>query len=362
MRSLMRLLDVSPGFNADRVAAMRIAPGDRRERGPKMIAFFDEILERVKRLPGVQSAALVVNLPLDRNMWWDISIPGKAPDPAISQTAAVRMVSPGYFQTLSIQMKAGRDFNTQDGPARPLVAIVNQTLARAIAGLREPLNSKVRVGGTREHEIVGVVSDVKHQGLHAESGPELYLVHSQVFPFPQVDLVVRSSTSLGTLAAAVRREVWAVDPNQPVGKTFELGSLLEKSLSPRRFYTAILGAFAAFALLLACTGVYGVVSYNVERRTQEIGVRMALGAGPAAIRRMIVLESFQFAAIGLAVGLAGAAVLSRVLSGQLYGLTAADPITYVATAAFLLASIGVASYVPANRATRLDPRAALASE
>jgi predicted permease len=361
-RSMLRLLDVQPGFQPERVAAMRVDPGRRYPRGPRLTAFFDSVLERVRSLPGIEAAALAINLPLDRTMVWDFALPGDARRLDLPPVAAARIASPGYFATMRIPMLWGRDFTSDDTAESQPVVIVNQTLARFInGGGQQPLNALVRIGG-RERKVIGVVADVRHAGLHREAGNEIYLVHTQSLPIPAVDVVVRSALPASALYPAVRRAVWSVDPSQPVGKIISLSDLVDKSLSPRTFLTWSLGAFAAFALLLACTGVYGVVSYAVTQRTREIGVRMALGSRRNQIWWMILLASLKTAFAGLALGIAVSFAATRLLSGQLYGVTPTDPATFLVTAGVLLAAVAVAASIPALRATRLDARTALLSD
>jgi putative ABC transport system permease protein len=326
-----------------------------------MTAFFEEILGRVRTLPGVKSAALGVNLPLDRNMRWGYTIRGQNEQSSVPHVAAVRMVSPGYFHTLGIRMYAGRDFSPHDNAQAPRVVVVNRTLAREIAGFGQPVGSKLMIAG-REHEVIAIVEDTKHEGLDRESGAEYYLAQAQMLPFPLVDVVVRSSLPVGSVAAAVRDAVWAVNPNQPVGEPQTLEALLNRSLSPRRFFTWILTAFAVFSVILAFAGVYGVVSYGVAQRTSEIGMRMALGATGGDVMRLLGAESMAAGLLGLALGVGGALAFARVLRSQLYGVTSSDAITLSSATLLILGCVMAATLFPALRATRLDPRQALGAE
>jgi predicted permease len=361
MRSLVKLLEVSPGFRPEQLVALRVDPGERRGRGPRVSAFFDDILTRVRAVPGVTSAAAGVNLPLDRNMRWGYEIPGESKADGISNVAAVRMVSPGYFYTLGIRMHAGRDFDSRDTAEASRVVIVNRTLARQIAIVREPIGSTLRIGG-RDHNIIAVVDDVKHEGLDRESGAEFYLAQSQALPFPMVDIVVRSALPSGAVAAALRSAVWAIDPDQPVGSAYTLESRLNRSLSPRRFFTWMLAAFGAFAILLAFAGVYGIVSYSVTMRKRETGLRMALGATGGDIIRLFAIESFAAAMLGLALGTVGAIAFVRLLGSQLYGIAPSDPITFAAAGSIVCISMLFATLFPTLLAVRLDPQRALGAE
>jgi predicted permease len=361
MRSLVKLLEVGPGFRPEQLVAMRVDPGERRGRGPRAAAFFDEILTRVRAAPGVTSAAAAVNLPLDRNMRWGYEIPGQTNTDGVQDVAAVRLVSPGYFYTLGIQMHAGRDFDSRDMAEAPRVVIVNRTLARQIATVREPIGSTLRISG-RDHNVIAAVDDVKHEGLDRESGAEFYLAQSQTLPFPIVDIVVRSALPASAVAAEVRSAVWAIDPNQPVGSAYTLESRLNRSLSPRRFFTWMLGAFAVFAILLAFAGVYGVVSYGVTVRKREIGLRMALGATGGDIVRLFATESAAAAVLGLALGGVGAIAFVRLLGSQLYGIAPSDPIAFAAAGSIVAISVLIAALLPTRLAAALDPQRALGAE
>lgn len=361
LRSLGRVLDVDLGFRPENVIAMRIDPGDRYERGARLTAFLDEILGRVSSLSGVRSAAFVYNLPLDRDMTWAVAFPGKTYVPGTEPVAFARIVTPGYFRTMGIRLFQGRDVSEHDRPGGTRVVLVNETLARIIAAVREPLSSGLLIDGT-EYRVIGIVGDVRHQALEKEAGPEIYLPLSQGEPFTGFDLVLKTSVEPASIAPLVRREVWAVDPDQAVGKVVTIRQLVERSLLPRRLLTALVAAFGGLALLLAFTGVYGVVSYGVAQRTQEIAVRMALGARAGAVHALILRQTALVALLGVFIGLGAALALTRLLSSQLYGVTRTDPMTFTVVTGGLLALVLLASYLPSRRATRLDPRLALLHE
>jgi predicted permease len=364
LRSLWRILDVDPGFRPENVIAMRVDPGNRYPPGPRLSAFFDEVLRRVSTLPGVSSAALVYNLPLDRNMVWTVGIPGKIDAPGTQPTAFTRIVSPGYFRTMGITLIEGRDIGVDDRADRTPVVVVNETLARLIAAEHEPLASRLVIGG-REHVVVGVVGDVRHQALEREPGAEMYLAHRQG-EAPGVravltgfDLVLKTSVDPHGIVPLVRREVWAVDPDQAVGKVVPIPHLVERSLLSRRLLTGLVAAFGGLALLLSVTGVYGVVSYGVAQRTQEIAIRMALGARASAVHALVLRQTASVALLGLLAGIGAAFALTRLLSSQLYGVTRTDPVSFAVAAGGLVALVLLASYLPSRRAARVDPGVAL---
>jgi putative ABC transport system permease protein len=258
-------------------------------------------------------------------------------------------------------MHAGRDFDSRDTADSPRTVVVNRTLARHIATVREPIGSKLRIAG-RDHEVIGVVDDVRHEGLDRESGAEFYLAQPQSLPFPMVDIVVRSTLPAGAAAAAVRSAVWAIDPNQPVGSAYTLESRLNRSLSPCRFFTWMLAAFATFAILLGFAGVYGIVSYGVAMRKREIGLRMALGATGGDIIRLFATESFGAAMLGLALGTVGAIAFVRLLGSQLYGIASSDPLAFAAAGSIVGITVLMATLLPTRLAIILDPQRALGAE
>jgi putative ABC transport system permease protein len=360
LRSFAGLMRVDPGFRPDQLIAMRVDAGTRHATGQARTAFFEEVVARVDALPGVESAAIGMNLPLVGNMVWDVGIPGSPPPPAPGTIAFARVASAGYFRTLGIPFIAGRDFERTDRTDSARVVIVNQTLARKISELREPVGSTVSIGG-RDHRVVGIVADVRHKAMNEEGGAEFYLPHAQR-PFPAVDLVVRTGEGASTIVPAIRRTVWSVDRNQTIGNAIAMRDLIDTSLLSSRLLATVVGAFGAIALLLAALGVYGVVSYGVTRHTNEIGIRMALGAQAHQVLSQVFRQGLLPVALGVIVGAGAALAAGRLLAGHLYGISPHDPWTFFSVITLLAIIATAACWLPARRATRIDPIVALRYE
>jgi putative ABC transport system permease protein len=368
IRSFLRLQEVSPGFNPEHVLALEMfLPGTKYPEDYQHVAFYEEVLKRTRALPGVEAAGVVSVLPVSDN--YDrigFSVEGEPPPPPGEGPDADRyMISSGYFQALAIPLQSGRQFTEQDGgaDAQPVV-IINETLARrywqtsALA-----LGKRVRVGdeGRPWRTVVGIVGDVKQYGLDTPSTMQVYLPHQQS-PTQQMTLVVRAGGDPASQTAAVRKEIWAVDKDQPVYNIRTMEQVLAKSIAGRRFNMLLLGIFAGVALLLAAVGIYGVISYSVTQRTHEIGVRMALGARQRDIFKMILGQGMILTLVGTGCGLLAAFVLTRFLSSLLFGVSATDPLTYIAVSLPLIAVALLACYIPARKATRVDPMVALRYE
>lgn len=360
LRSFAGLMRVDPGFRPDQVIAMRVDAGTRHATGQARTAFFEEVVARVDALPGVESAAIGMNLPLVGNMVWDVGIPGAPQPPAPGTVAFARVAGPEYFRTLGIPVTAGRNFERTDRLDSARVVIVNQTLAKKIAQFREPVGSTVSIGG-RDHRVVGIVADVRHKAMNEEGGAEFYLPHAQR-PFPAVDLVVRTGDGASTIVPAIRRTIWSIDPNQTIGNAIAMRDLIDTSLLPSRLLATVVGAFGAIALLLAALGVYGVVSYGVTRHTNEIGIRMALGAQAHQVLSQVFRQGLLPVAFGVIVGAGAALAAGRLLAGHLYGISPHDPATFVSVITLLAVIAAAACWLPVRRATRVDPIVALRYE
>ncbi|HUK19620.1 MAG TPA: ABC transporter permease [Bryobacteraceae bacterium] len=357
VRSFLRVLDVNLGFEPERAAALRVDPDKQYTTQAQQNAYFDEVLRRAREVPGIVAAGMTDALPLGRNRSWGAPAKGRTYPKGKFPDAFVRVVSDGYIGAMGIPLRSGRDLDPRDGPASDPVIMINETMARTLFPDENPLNQIVRACG--ERRVVGVVGDVRHLALEQGAGMEMYLPMRQCRDISSVDLVVRTKLPPGELAAAVRAALKPIAPNLP-GQDFRtLQQLVDKAVSPRRFVVLLLAGFALFALILASLGIYGVVSYSVNQRVQEIGIRMALGASAGSLQAGIVGQTMALAAGGILLGGAASWLLARALSGMLYGVTSDDPLTFGGVLIVLMGVAALAGYVPALRASHIDPSVAL---
>jgi putative ABC transport system permease protein len=368
IRSFWKIQQVNPGFHADHVLAMETElPTDSRYKSdPEQTAFYERVLSKVEALPGVQSAALSSSLPLDeRDQKVDFQIEGRPLPPSGQLLAAdYRSISESYFRVMGIPLARGRLFESRDTTDRPKIAIVDQTLADRYwpaggAGPHDPIGQRIRVRRTT-FEIVGIAGAVKNTGLDQDARPTIYTSYRQ-FPEAHVTLVVRHPQP-ASAASAVKSAVYAVDKEQPVFKVRTMDDVVAASESSARFTLVLLGVFAAIAIVLAAGGIYGLISYAVARRSGEIGIRLALGASTPEVLRLVVGEGMLLAGAGVVCGLAGAAALTRLMRSFLFEVSPTDPGTFVAVSALVIAVSLMAAFVPAWRATRIDPVRALRYE
>jgi predicted permease len=357
IRSFLRVLDVNLGFRPESAVAVRVDPARQFSAQAQQNAYFDDVLRRVKDIPGIQAAGLTDALPLGRNRSWGATAKGQVYAPGQYPDAFVRIVSDGYLKTMGIPLRAGRDLSERDTPSTELVIMVNETMARRLWPGQNAIGQIVRAD--KERRVVGVVADVRHLALEQGAGLEMYLPIRQTRDFSSVDLVVRSRLPLAELAPAVRAALKPIEPNLPGNDFRTLQQLVDKAVSPRRFVVLLLAGFAMFALILASLGIYAVVSYSVNQRTQEIGIRMALGASAADLQMRVILQTLALAAAGMLLGVAGSWTLARALKGFLFGVTSTDPVTFVAMLIALTSVAVIAGYLPARRASRIDPMVAL---
>lgn len=310
-------------------------------------------------VPGVEAAGLTDALPLGRNRSWGTGEKGKTYPKGHFPDAFVRVVSGGYIGAMGIPLREGRDFDERDGPNSERVMLINETMARRMFPGQSALGKEIGTCGPGYGRIVGVVGDVRHLALEQGAGMEMYMSIRQCRDFASVDLVVRTERPPAELAPGIRAALKPIAPNLPGNDFRVLQTLVDRAVSPRRFVVWLLGGFAAFALVLASLGIYGVVSYAVNQRRQEIGIRMALGASGTKLQASIVGHTLSLAAAGMLLGAALSWVAGRALGGMLFGVTPGDPATFAGMVAVLTAVTAAASYVPARRASHVDPAIAL---
>ena len=365
IKSFGRLQDVSPGFQAQGLLTMQVSlPAFKYREANQIRAFYEATLEGIKAIPGVQAAGAVSDLPLSGSVHsGSFNIEGRPAAPGDELHADIRSATPEYFQTMQIPLLKGRFFTEQDTREGRPVAIIDETLAQHYFPNEDPLGKRVEFqqGKPIWREIVGVVGRVKHKALDVEFKDKLYSPHAQV-SYSTMFLVVRTVNDPMSLVSAVRGSIKAVDKDQPVHKVTAMEQLLADSLGQRRLSVMLFGLFAAVAMVLAAVGLYGVISYSVTQRTNEIGIRMALGAERRDIFKMVIGQGLTLTLAGVGLGLGGAFALTRVMSSLLFGVTPTDPLTFAVVPLLLAAAALVACVVPARRATRVDPMVALRCE
>jgi len=325
-------------------------------------AYYDALVARVAALPGVESVGLSDCLPLSRNRTWGAGAVGVNYANGKYPIAFPRIVDHRYLQTMRIPLIAGRTFAESDNEKGANVIVINESLARAaFPDGRDPIGQKLQVGRDGS-TIVGIAADVRHSSLEEGGSPEMYLCFRQGNDVSALEMVVRSNRPAASLVPDVRAALVAFDPSLPNGEYYELDRLVDNAVGPRRLITRLLGFFSCLALLLAAIGLYGVMAFAVTQRQQEIGIRMAIGAQRGDILSMILRGGLRLVALGVAAGLAGSLALTRVLQGQLFGISAYDPLTFAGIAGLLTAVAAVACLLPALRATRVDPLVAVRAE
>ena len=368
MRSFIRLINVDPGFDPQNVLTMNVElPDSRYSDETQLISFEQNALDRLAKVPGVHHAGAVFGLPLGgMHIRGDISIEGQpAPPPDVTPSKSV--VSADYFRAAGIRLIKGRYFDEQDTQTSARVAIINENMARRFWPHQDPIGQRLKPGFSNDQwcSIVGVVADVKLFSFAEKPSTAIYLPYPQApvaFLMRDITFVVRTNSSPLNSADLARQAIGAVDPDLPIFDVATLQELVYQSMSEPRFNTVLLGVFAALAFVLAMVGIYGVMSYAVTQRTHEIGVRMALGAERLDVLKLVVGDGMRLALIGVAIGLAAAFGLTRFLSSFLFGVQPTDPVTYVGVSLLLTGTALAASYIPARRATKVDPMVALRYE
>jgi putative ABC transport system permease protein len=369
VKSLYRLLAVDPGFKTDRILTMEMQLRSAQySKDPAILNFWQQVLYRVRALPGVESAALGTVVPLtDSHSRSDITIEGMAlPKPGSFPHPDGHSVSPGYLRTLGVPLLRGREFTDADQQNSPLVGMVNAAVARQFFPNQDVLGKRFMFGHPSTDPpkwitIVGVAADTKLYGLANPARLEVYLPLRQSV-LRNMDLVVKSAADPAALTSSIRGAIASIDKDQPIFAIATMQELVKSSISTRRITLILLGLFSALALILAAIGIYGVISYSVAQRTHEIGIRMALGADGGGVLRMILAQGVKIAGAGVGTGILASFGLTRLMTKLLYSVSSADPVTFVAVAIVLVVVAMLACYIPARRALRVDPIIALRYE
>jgi putative ABC transport system permease protein len=365
-RSFILLQRVDPGFDRSHLAVVRLSlPDSRYPELPERTRFVNSVLEHLLALPGVQAVAAAGTLPFDPVPNTDLELEGHAYEPGNEPDAEILTVSPEYFRTMRIRLLAGRTFTPQDVPGRPTALVINQTMAQRFWPRESALGKRVVMkdwGPPLPGEIVGVVSDVKQDSLETDTQPAIYYSFAQFSEGTLTTyLIARSIPDPLSLAAAIRDQIWSVDRDQPVS-VVPLDQIVSGSLERRRFVLTLLGTFAGLALLLALVGIYGAITYSVGQQTHEFGIRMALGAQRYQLLLMVLGQTVWKLTVGLAVGVGGALIVTRLMGSLLFGISPTDPLTFSLMVAILLVVALIASFIPARRAATVDPVLALRNE
>jgi putative ABC transport system permease protein len=362
LRSFVQLNGVNPGFQTEHLLTMKIAlPGGTYPKSEQTLAYLDQLMPRLQALPSVQSVAAASTLPLSGESDWGTFLiaDGTAADWSKASAADWRGVSADFFQTLRIPLLGGREF-TRDDESRQQAVIINEAAARKFWQGSDPIGREILVGHkSRRLEIIGIVGDVRGAGLNTEAKPEMY---TPLRGFWYAFLALRTSQDPSKLASAVREEIAAVDRGVPVYQVATMDQLLSASVATQRFNLFLLVLFAGLAVGLAAIGIFGVLAFSVSRRTHEIGVRLALGAHPRDVLRLIVGQGMQLVVIGIVLGIGAALALTRLMASLLYNVSATDPLIFAAVSGLLMSVALLACYLPARRATRVDPLQVLRSE
>ena len=368
VKSFLRLQQVNPGFVSENVLTMKVSLPAMFDEGDKAALFFKQATERIEGFPGVESVGAVTVLPLiGTNNRTSFNIKSRPYPENQEPVAEFRAITPNYFRAMGIQVIRGRTFTEHDVKGKPGVIIINETMARRFWPDEDPLGQIMSIGVSvsenepTEWEIVAIVGDLKHFSLDSEAVPEMYIPHTQQ-PWTAMTLVARSSMDPAQLAAAMRGQVLALDRNQPVSDLRTMNEIVRRSIAQQRFYMLLLALFAVMALVLAAVGVFGVMSYSVTERTREIGIRMALGAQTRDVLRYVVGQGMVFTLAGVVIGLVGSFLLTRFMTNMLYEVDAFDPVTFAAISLLLALVALLACYIPARRATKVDPMVALRYE
>jgi putative ABC transport system permease protein len=372
LRTLWSLQRIDLGFNPSGVLTMRVSLPEASYAKPEsVVGFYERLMEQVRALPGVTMAGAARSLPLGSTIGdFGMMVDGYVPPPGTNAKGDWQIVTDGYLEAMGERLVRGRTIQRTDRSDTQLIALINEAMARLYWAGRDPIGGRFRIGGGAQRpwvRVVGVVKDVRHNGVTDIVKEKFYVPHTQWhkslgFPIRGMTLVVRTDGNPASLASSVRNAVRQIDPNLPVADVRPMTEVVGAALSTPRFTSLLFAIFGLLALTLSAVGIYGVLSYIVSRRTREIGIRVAIGADRGRVLRMVLGSGFTLAAVGIVTGLIAALALTRLLSGLLHGVTAADPLTFATVAAGLFTVALLASLAPAWRATRVDPVVALKSE
>jgi putative ABC transport system permease protein len=364
IRSFVRLRNAPPGFDPKNVLSMQImlAPA-KYGQSAQAVTYYRSLLSHMERIPGIEGASLSTALPVTATHGTPVLFEGQ-PAVVLGQRpiANLQQISPDYPKVMRIPMIAGRTFNDHDDTASPWVTIVNQTAVRRFWPNENPIGKRVWIGNIpRPFEVVGVIGDTKNNGPASPVAPEVFLPYPQM-TFPMLQVSVRSAGDPHALESSVRRAIAEVDKDQSVTEVKTMDELLESLNAQPKFLMLLLAVFSGLAFVLAIVGIYGVIAYAVAQRSQELGIRIALGAAKLDILKMVIGSGLVLASAGILVGVAASLALTRLMSSLLYQTSATDPVTLLASAALFTAVAALASYIPARRATRIDPIEVLRAE
>jgi predicted permease len=350
------VLDVDLGFQPSRAAAITVDYNDE-DKPAKRSAILQQMLGRVKAIPGIEAAGTTDNLPLDRNRAWGLSAKGKDYRKGELPGAFVYIITPGYLEAMGMQLRAGRDLNWSDAPDGAPVVLLNRTAANYLWPNEDPIGQIALVNG-KDARVVGVVSDVRESSLESRPGWQMYLSSSQNSP-DGAELVVRTKLPPDVLASSVMSTLRELNPGQPATEFRTIQQLVDHAISPRRFFVWLVSLFAALGLILASLGIYGVISYSVSRQTQEIGIRMALGATANRVQFSVISRTLRLALAGIAIGTVASFIVAKAIASLLFATDPSDPPTFATTILMLSGIAILAGYIPARRASHVDPMTAL---
>jgi predicted permease len=356
LHSFLRVLDVDLGFEPSRTAAVKVDYNSRTD-GDQRGVILQEMLQRIKAIPGIEAAGISDNLPLDMNRAWGLRAKGKDYLPGELPATFVYIVTPGYLNVMGMRLLEGRDVSWSDGSKNEQVVVINQTAARSLWPGQDPVGQTALVNG-KDTRVIGLVADVRESNAETTPGWQMYIPVTQAWPVG-AELVVRTQLEPAALASSVMTALRALNPAQPATEFRTIQGIVDHSTSPRRFFVVLVAVFAGLGLVLASLGIYGVISYSVTRQTQEIGIRMALGATAGNVQLRVIAKTLRMALVGIAIGAALSFAVARGITSLLFAVRPNDPPTFTATILLLTAVAIVAGYLPARRASRIDPMKAL---